>query len=486
MDNILKSLKHKKIICVGDLILDRFVYGEVSRISPEAIVPVLNMTHQTEMPGGIGNVAYNLSDLGCSVIIYSVLGDDDNAGILRKLFAQKNNIDTRFITDDSRPTTIKERVVSKTQHIVRIDHEKTHAISQHVENRILEDFALSLAGCHAVILSDYNKGVLTDTLIHAVIARSRKHDIPVFVDPKGKDFKRYRGAYTLTPNVKALMAASRHVDLVTAAWSTIRDTGIQSLVVTMAEEGVMVFDADGLPPPVHHKASARSVKDVSGAGDTFIAALAAAVSTGSPLAEAAFFANQVAGLTVEKQGTTTVFYTELENHFAVLPHQQHKTFAPIVNRETATTIVTRWKAAGLVVGFTNGCFDILHQGHVIYLDKARQHCDKLVLGLNVDASIARLKGSGRPVNTFDARANVIAALESVDLVVPFADDLLENDTPLQLIAALMPDMLFKGADYTVDTVVGADILEQNGGQVILIELTDGYSTTDTIKKMSTA
>lgn len=252
----------------------------------------------------------------------------------------------------------------------------------------------------------------------------------------------------------------------------------------MAEKGVMVFEADG-KEPVHHKAAARHVKDVSGAGDTFIAGLAAAVSTGAPLAEAAFFANQAAGLTVEKQGTTTVSHYELENHFAA-NNRSRRTFAPIIDREAAQALVTQWKAEGLTVGFTNGCFDILHQGHVVYLDKARQHCDKLVLGLNVDASITRLKGENRPVNTFDARANVIAALGSIDLVVPFADDPSENDTPLQLISALIPDILFKGADYTVDTVVGADIVMQNGGQVILVELENGFSTTDTIKKLSAA
>lgn len=485
MENILNALRHKKIICIGDIMLDRFVYGHVSRISPEAPVPVLNVTHQTEMPGGIGNVINNLNDLGCSVVIHTVLGNDDNADILKNIFAEKGHVTAHFITDDSRPTTVKERIVGGGQHIVRIDNEKTHDIDKDIENKILKDFAKSVKECDAVILSDYNKGVLTDTLIRAVMDLAAANNIPVFVDPKGKDFKRYQGAYTLTPNINGLKAATgHHDDLITAARSVIRDTGITSLVVTMAEDGVMVFESAD-KDPVHYKAAARHVKDVSGAGDTFIAGLAAAVSTGAPLAEAAFFANQAAGLTVEKQGTTTVSHYELENYFAA-SRQKRKTFAPVVDRETAEAIVTQWKAEGLSVGFTNGCFDILHQGHVVYLDKARQHCDKLVLGLNVDESITRLKGAGRPVNTFDARANVISALGSIDLVVPFAADPSENDTPLQLISALIPDMLFKGADYTVDTVVGADIVMQNGGQVILVELEDGFSTTNTIKKLSAA
>lgn len=485
METILNSLKSKQILCIGDVMLDRFTYGDVTRVSPEAPVPVLNFSHSKDMPGGIGNVVCNLNDMGCRVTLLSVVGDDDNAARLNDIFNSYKNVSAHFVTDPSRPTTTKERFATDTQHIVRVDREKTHPIDDDIESKILKDFIKNLKKSDGVILSDYKKGVLTDTLIKTVIAEAAKLDIPVFVDPKGQDFKRYRGAFALTPNYKELLGTSDHTDPAIIAKNLMKETGIRSLVVTMAEKGVMVFEADG-KDPVHHKATARHVKDVSGAGDTFIAGLAAAVSTGAPLAEAAFFANHAAGLTVEKQGTTTITHEELTARIGATATHHRQTFAPIVDKETAQAIIHQWKQDGLTVGFTNGCFDIIHQGHVVYLDKARQHCDKMILGLNVDESITRLKGVGRPVNHFEARANVMAALGSIDLVVPFAEKCSENDTPLELITALIPDMLFKGADYTVDTVVGADVVMQNGGKVVLVELEDGFSTTDTIKKLSAA
>lgn len=484
MKTILDSLKSKKIICIGDVILDRFVYGDVTRVSPEAPVPVLNVTHQREMPGGVGNVVRNLNDLGCEVIVFAVTGEDENRRVLDAMFKETKRVTAHLMADSGRPTIVKERFATDSQHIMRADREKTHAISSGIETAILDRFAGAVASADAVILSDYNKGTLTDNLIRSVMSAATEHDVPVFADPKGSDYSRYQGAYTLTPNLKEIIRAGNNGDFAAAARAVMQQAGLRSLVVTMAEDGVAVFEA-GTKEIVRHKGAARIVRDVSGAGDTFIAGLAAAVSTGAPLAEAAFFANRVAGLSVEKQGTATVTHGELDTHFSshLAPRP---TFAPVLGRSEAKKTVERWKAEGLIVGFTNGCFDILHQGHAVYLDKARQHCDRLVLGLNVDASITRLKGAGRPVNPLQARASVIAALGSIDLVVPFGDEAEENDTPVKLVSALLPDILFKGADYTVDQLPEAVPVINNGGKVILVELEDGFSTTNTIKKLSAA
>ncbi|MBU6234768.1 MAG: D-glycero-beta-D-manno-heptose-7-phosphate kinase [Alphaproteobacteria bacterium] len=487
---ILKNMSKTPVLCVGDVMLDNFIYGAVNRVSPEAPVPILLQSHATSMAGGVGNVASNLASLGCDVRLVSVAGQDEDRPKLEA--ALGNSIKFTLVTDPSRPTISKTRYVAGHQHVLRVDVEDTKPVPPAIEDALLKAAQDALKGVKALILSDYGKGVLTPRLIQSLIDAATKAGIPVVVDPKGHDYTRYRGATVITPNRKELGEATRGMptatdsDIELAARTLIADAGVKAVIATRSADGLSVIARD---EATHLKTQAREVFDVSGAGDTVVAVTAAALANGAHLAEAAALANLAAGLVVEKVGTATVQPDELAEALVGTGTDSHasgRTFAPVLTWADARAQVDRWKAKGLKVGFTNGCFDILHQGHVMMLDRCRAACDKLVLGLNTDASISRLKGPSRPVNPAAARAAVIAALGSIDAVVMFGENADEKDTPLELMKALCPDMIFKGKDYTVDKVVGADFVQSYGGQVVLIDLEEGFSTTGTIKKMQSA
>jgi len=487
----LDAIAGQPILCVGDIMLDQFVYGDVERISPEAPIPVLSTKRKTQMPGGSGNVAYNLSGLGCVAYVAGVTGNDAERSELCQILAEKGIDHTCVITDPTRPTTKKTRYIVGPQQLLRVDEEKRHPITRDQEDELIVLIREKMPHVRAVILSDYGKGLLTDRLIRAVIDAAKVCDIPVLVDPKGSDFSRYRGAFCVTPNRKELAEATGGLstatddDVANAARMVMNQAGIGAVVATRSAEGMSVIEKSGIS---HLRAQAREVYDVSGAGDTVIATLAAAVAAGAGLPEAAAIANYAAGLVVEKVGTAIVYAHDLRRVIAdsVRHDEPATTLAPILDWQGAREQVERWRANGYTVGFTNGCYDLLHQGHVIMLDKCRARCDRLIVAVNTDSSVRRLKGESRPVNNEMARAHVIASLSSVDMVVLFGENQSENDTPIALIKLLEPDVLMKGADYKENEVVGHDVVKAYGGRVALIPLEDGFSTTGTIKKISAA
>lgn len=468
-----------RVLCLGDVMLDRFVQGTVERISPEAPIPVLRVAHETTMPGGVGNVARNVRALGAQVRCIGAAGKDSAADMLEAAFAA-DGADLTLIRLADRPTTVKTRFVAGSQHLLRADQERAAPLDAAGEDQVLAAFRIALASADVALLSDYAKGVLTDRVVREAIAAAHAAGVPVLVDPKSRDFARYAGATLLTPNLKELRQATdlpcRGDDDTAAAARLARDrAGVSALLVTRSEKGMTLLDGEDRP---HHlPAEAREVFDVSGAGDTVLATLAVMLAAGATLTEAAGIANAAAGLVVGKVGTAVVHPQDLLA--VVQAHGEVRAGTKVLLAAQAEERARQWRARGLTVGFTNGCFDLLHPGHISLLRQARAACDRLVVGLNTDASVQRLKGPARPVQAEQARSIVLASLESVDAVVLF-----DEDTPLRLIEALRPDVLVKGADYTVETVVGSAVVQSYGGRVLLARLEDGFSTTRTISRLT--
>ncbi len=475
----LARLDTARVLCVGDVMLDRFVYGDVERISPEAPIPVLRVQREAAAVGGAGNVARNLSALGAAVRLIGVVGDDAPGRETSGVLDGDANVELGLVTDPSRPTTVKTRFIAGAQQMLRTDEEDTSAIGAATLDKVREEVTAALAGggYGALVLSDYGKGALTDGVIAAVIAAAGEARVPVVVDPKGTDFSRYRGADVLTPNRRELADASRQPtgsddEVEAAARSLISDCGVAAIIATRGPQGMTVI---GEGKPAHLPALAREVFDVSGAGDTVVAALAAGLAAGMALADAAHLANVAAGIVVGKVGTAVVRRDELSDALG----GGAGLGAKYLDRARLLDRVAQWRARGLTVGFTNGCFDLVHPGHVSLIEQSSAACDRLVVALNDDASVQRLKGPDRPVQPQDARARVIASLAGVDAVTLFAED-----TPRELIELLRPDVLVKGADYTPDEVVGGDFVQSYGGKVVLAELVDGFSTTGTIARLT--
>ena len=465
------------VLAVGDLMLDRFISGKVHRISPEAPIPVLAVDRDTSMPGGVGNVVSNVRSLGGRAELVSVVGDDAAARALASLLSPASDIG--FVTDGSRPTAVKERFIAGGQQLLRADYEQSRPVAEEIEALIVAEIEARLPRAGALVLSDYGKGVLTQRVLGAAIEAAKKRGIPVIVDPKGADYARYRGATAVTPNLKELAEANGtdvvgDEAVVAAARRVTRAAGIAAMVATRGSEGLSVVPAKG--EAIHVRAEAREVFDVSGAGDTVVATLALALASGLRLAEAATLANLAGGVVVGKVGTAPATAEELR-HAADGRRGEGK----VVGLAALTDRVERWRRRGLRVGFTNGCFDLLHPGHLSLLRQARGSADRLVVGLNSDASVRRLKGAGRPVSDESARATVLAAVSEVDAVAVF-----DEDTPIKLIEAVRPDVLVKGADYTVEQIVGADFVLSYGGKVVRAELAPGHSTTATVAKIAAA
>jgi D-beta-D-heptose 7-phosphate kinase/D-beta-D-heptose 1-phosphate adenosyltransferase len=471
------------ILCLGDVMLDRFAYCDTERISPEAPVPVLLLRRTQSMLGGAGNVARNIAALGGTAVLIGLLGPDAAGAEAQALIAQTPGLVDRHVASARRPTTCKTRYLAGHQQLVRVDEERTHDPDPDEESALIAALRASLAAVDAVILSDYGKGVLGTGVLAAAIAEARAAGIPVYVDPKGDDFARYRGASCVTPNLKELALAARlpvgsDAEVVAAATKVLRESGCEAILATRSEKGMVLVEAAGA---VHFEgARAREVYDVSGAGDTVVAVLALARAAGHGPAEAMRLANTAAGIVVSKLGTATVELDELMLELARDVRDKAWHQAKHYSVGDAEALVRRWKSRGLVVGFTNGCFDIVHAGHVALLAAARAECDRLIVALNSDPGVRRLKGPKRPVNPLADRAAVIAAVESVDAVISFDDE-----TPLDLIVRLKPDVLVKGGDYTVETVVGASEVEQAGGKVVLVELVEGHSTSNLIDAIRT-
>lgn len=473
------KLADAALLCVGDVILDRFVTGSVDRISPEAPIPVMRILRETAMLGGAGNVVRNLVGLRAEVHFLSLLGDDSAGREVAEMLGRLDRVTPLLEVEPGRQTSIKIRYIAGSQQLLRADSETDAPIPVRREEAIRRAAERQIAHCGALILSDYGKGVLTPSLTRQLIDLAQAHGCPVVVDPKGRDYGRYRGATLVTPNRKELHEATglptgSDAEVIAAARKVIESCGIEGVLATRSQDGMSLVLGDGT---VHHlPAEAREVFDVSGAGDTVVATLAAAIAAGLPLAEAAELSNVAAGIVVGKVGTAAVHAAEIVE---ALHHQDLESAeAKVLSADTAAERVEGWRRRGLKVGFTNGCFDLLHPGHLALLRQARAACDRLVVGLNSDASVKRLKGESRPIQSEAARAAVLASLAVVDAVVLFSDD-----TPYDLIGTLRPDVLVKGADYTVDTVVGADIVQSYGGRVVLAELEPGQSTTATIARI---
>ncbi|MGC8524198.1 MAG: D-glycero-beta-D-manno-heptose-7-phosphate kinase [Acidibrevibacterium sp.] len=469
------------VLCVGDVMLDRFIEGDVERISPEAPVPVIRVRRSRVALGGAGNVAANIAALGGRAVLVGMIGEDEAGRALRSELAAHPGIVPALVVSASRPTITKTRFVASRQQIVRTDEESSLPLQPEEEAALIAAITGAIADARAVVLSDYGKGVLSPAVLAGAIKGARGRGVAVFVDPKGDDFSRYRGATAITPNLKELAAAARlpvgdEAAAVAAARHVMAAAGGAAILVTRSEKGMILVEPAGAIHSV--PAHAREVFDVSGAGDTVIATLALAAGAGFALPQAMRIANAAAAVAVSKVGTATVSIAELRRE---IDATEAEDMAPAVAPRPLAemlALVARWKRQGLSVGFTNGCFDILHAGHVALLTAARAQCDRLIVALNDDASVRRLKGETRPVNPLAARATVIAALRPVDGVVAFAED-----TPLALIREILPDILFKGGDYRVETVVGADLVMAAGGRVVICETLPGHSTTATIARL---
>jgi D-beta-D-heptose 7-phosphate kinase/D-beta-D-heptose 1-phosphate adenosyltransferase len=474
------QLAQARVLCVGDVMLDRFVYGQVDRVSPEAPIPVVTVDREVAILGGAGNVVRNLVALGAETCFISVIGDDPAGREVTQLVGAEMRLEPHLLVEPRRRTTIKTRFVAASQQLLRADRETVAPISAPLRAQLERRAEESLGGYAVLVLSDYGKGVLGPETAEALIAAARARGVKVVIDPKGRDYARYRGATLLTPNRRELAEATglpsaTDDEVVAAGRALIAQYGVAALLVTRSQDGMTLIESDG--PVTHLTAEAREVFDVSGAGDTVIAAIAAAVGGGVPLVEACVIANVAAGIVVGKVGTAITHAAEIVTALQTqdLVHGESKVMA----LPAALDQIAAWRANGLKVGFTNGCFDLLHPGHVSLLAQARAQCDRLIVGLNSDASVKRVKGAARPIQAETARAVVLASLTHVDAVVLFADD-----TPIGLIEAIRPDVLVKGADYKLDEVVGGEFVQRHGGRVYLAKLTPGHSTTDTIARIA--
>ena len=484
---ILAKLASAQVLVVGDIMLDRYFYGSVERISPEGPIPILKIDREATMLGGAGNVARNLASLGARCRLISVLGDDQAGRQVKDLVTELESVNAGFLLEVRRPTSIKDRYLAAGQQLLRVDREVVRHLERGTGRALVPAVEEALQEASVLVLSDYGKGVLGGDVAAVLIDEARRAGRPVIVDPKGRDYGRYRGATLIAPNRKELEEASGHVisdqaSVEDACRDLLESTGIEAVLATRGAEGMTLVcsQSDGGAASVEHFAAvARDVFDVSGAGDTVVAVVSAALAAGSNLSTAARLANIAAGLVVGKVGTAVVRPEEVLRslHSREVLAGEDK----LLDAESLSERVARWRNSGLKVGFTNGCFDLLHPGHISLLRQARSACDRLIVAINSDLSVQRLKGPGRPVQNEAARAVVLASLESVDRIVVF-----NEDTPLKLIETLKPDLLVKGADYRIDQVVGADVVAGYGGKVLLAELENGHSTSATIERLGGA
>lgn len=478
--NTVKSFGSQPLhaLVIGDVMLDRYLIGNVGRISPEAPVPVVLLNEQNERAGGAANVAANLALLGIKTHIIGCVGNDAEANSLKKNIAAIDVDINGIIHSQHRPTIAKTRILGGHQQMLRLDQESTAAFNSEENAQLMSAIDVALAQQpNIVILSDYAKGLLSEAVCQHIINSCHAQKIPVLVDPKGRDYSKYKGATALTPNKKetaeACQTHSDDVSLINKATALKNSLSLAFLAVTRGEEGITLIDQDTHPIA----ATAQKVFDVSGAGDTVIATLAAGLVYGLSPLESLQLANIAAGIVVGKVGTIPITRAEL---IETLSNQQNSTQAQkVCDLTQLIEKVDNWKKAQQKIVFTNGCFDLLHAGHVTYLEAAKKRGDKLILGLNTDRSVSAIKGPTRPVVNETDRARVLAALESVDAVILF-----DEDTPLNLINAIQPHVIAKGSDYMASQVVGGKEVESWGGEIALIDLVEGRSTTNIIKKLN--
>jgi D-beta-D-heptose 7-phosphate kinase/D-beta-D-heptose 1-phosphate adenosyltransferase len=481
IQSLLERAQSCHVACVGDLMVDRYIYGEADRISPEAPIPVMTRQRETAMLGAAGNVARNVAALGARVDLVGLVGDDQDAHALTRLIEAELRVEGHVVAERDRRTTVKTRFVASGQQLLRLDAEDAMPASKASTRGLIEVIEEVLAGKAAVLLSDYAKGVATPEVIAATVEAAAKTGAPIVVDPKGRSFGKYGRVRLIKPNARELslttdLPCNTDEEVELALEKALGDCEADAIVVTRAARGMSL--AERGRPVVHVQGVARQVFDVSGAGDTALAALGVGLAAGLGLSQAVELAILASGVAVAKVGTAVVTPEELIE--AEMAGRLAPVEAKVMSLDGVLRAVARWRAEGLKVGFTNGCFDILHRGHVSLLTAARGACDRLIVGLNTDASVRLLgKGDDRPVNDLESRALVLAGLASVDLVTPF-----DAPTPLALIEAIRPDVLIKGRDYTIETVVGADVVQAYGGVVFLAPIIEGYSTTGVIARLA--
>lgn len=458
-----------RIIVIGDVMLDRYWFGDTSRISPEAPVPIVKMQETEEKPGGAGNVALNLAALGCQTELFAISGDDAPANTLCKILTEAG-ISCYFAREPNIPTITKLRVMSQHQQLMRLDFEKE--LPPNIDQKLIAKFKSSVTNHHAVILSDYGKGTLQSA--NKYIALAKEHNIPVFVDPKNNDFTIYHGATVVTPNFKEFQTVvgkcNNEQHIVEKAQALLKAHEISALLITRGENGMTLCCRD--EPAINFPTKAQDVFDVTGAGDTAIATLAATVASGATLTEAVELANITAGITVSKLGAAAINSQEL--HLAT----QTNYSSGVIQDQQLKNLMRQEHQKNKKFVMTNGCFDILHIGHIHYLEQAKQLGDYLIVAVNDDDSVKRLKGNNRPINNLENRMSVLAGLQAVDWVIPFSED-----TPELLIGELLPDILVKGGDWKPEQIAGSDYVLQNGGEVKILDFLEGNSTTSTIDKI---
>ncbi|MFW0696872.1 D-glycero-beta-D-manno-heptose-7-phosphate kinase [Aliarcobacter butzleri] len=465
--------KKPNILVIGDLMIDHYLWGSCDRISPEAPVQVVNVKKESSVLGGAGNVINNLFTLGATVDVISVIGDDNVANELKSLLEKIKISTSNLIVENNRKTSKKSRLIASQQQVLRYDMESIDDINEESHKKIISNLEKNIKKYSSIILSDYGKGVLTTKLTQDIINIANKNSVKVLVDPKGKDYSKYKGSYTLTPNKKEAQEAT-NIDikdensLINALKDLKEKCDLEVSLITLSEQGIAIFDENlTIKPTV-----AREVYDVTGAGDTVIASIAFALGNDLNINEAVSFANLAAGVVVGKLGSATTTLDEIYEYESSL-HKSNSN-SHIKTFEEIEKLVSKLHNLGKKIVFTNGCFDILHVGHVKYLEEARSYGDVLILGLNADRSVKKLKGDSRPINNQDDRAYILASLESVDYVVIF-----EEETPYELIKLIKPHVLVKGGDYEGKDVVGQDIADE----LKLVKFVDGKSTTNTIKRI---
>ncbi|NMH59078.1 bifunctional D-glycero-beta-D-manno-heptose-7-phosphate kinase/D-glycero-beta-D-manno-heptose 1-phosphate adenylyltransferase HldE [Alteromonas ponticola] len=468
---ILPDFSQARILIVGDIMLDRYWKGGTSRISPEAPVPVVNIHEVEDRPGGAANVAINAASLGAEVTLLGLCGEDENAQLLQARL-ESYGVQCCFLPIAGFDTITKLRVLSRNQQLLRMDFEKSFA--QVDKSELANQFSTQLSQADLVVFSDYNKGALSD--VSQLIKLAKAQQKTIVVDPKGSDFFKYQDASVLTPNMAELEAIVGHVEDESQLHhkaTELRDKlAIDNLLVTRSEKGMSLFNTG---TPFHLPAKAREVYDVTGAGDTVVSTLSVALACGQSVQQACVLANIAASIVVGKLGTSVITPTELA---LALNEQSTHLDGGVMNEEQLLRALEQAKGEGERIVMTNGCFDILHAGHVSYLQAAAQLGDRLIVAVNTDDSVTRLKGPGRPVNSVDRRMAVLAGLSAVDWVVPFSED-----TPQRLIARLLPDVLVKGGDYTVEQIAGAKEVQANGGEVRVLHFEEGVSTTGIIEQI---
>lgn len=471
MKTSLPEFNQANVLVVGDIMLDRYWYGGTNRISPEAPVPIVKVDALEERAGGAANVAMNITSLGGSARLIGFTGIDEPAKVLDEQLT-KCKVHCDFVSVSTHPTITKLRVLSRNQQLIRIDFEEGFNNVDHT--LILERIESALSTSKVLVLSDYAKGALT--AVQAMIKQAQKANVPILVDPKGTDFERYRGATLLTPNMSEFEAVvgvcKTEQEIIEKGYQLIKQYDLKALLVTRSEKGMTLLQLD--KPIYHLPTQAKDVFDVTGAGDTVIATLAASLAAGQPLEESCFLANAAAGVVVGKLGTSTVSQVELSN---AIRARADDGFG-VMTEDTLKEEIRKARLRGEKIVMTNGCFDILHAGHVSYLANARKLGDRLIVAVNSDASVKQLKGPSRPINPLMQRMIVLGALDSVDWVVPF-----EEETPQRLIASILPDVLVKGGDYKPEDIAGGKEVIEAGGEVKVLNFEDGCSTTNIIDRI---